>query len=905
MSTTAAKLKVAIESHGVSEAVAGLRAAQAATRKAAEESGDLKKAQRATAEALVAAGLAAKDSAGNLRDLRGNTLGAAAAVRLMDQAVDAGEGGLHGLRRSAAGVDRELGQVARAASSADRQLTGMKRAANAADRAMGGLRRTGALTGATLAKTLMPAALAAAGGLGVLAAQAGALGAIKVVSALAPLVGVLGVLPALGAGAGAALGVLAMGVVGLGDAINEEDPEAYAAALAKLPSTAQALVSAIRDVKGGFTGLRMDVQGALLEGMGDAVRDLAGGYLPILSDGLARVAVEMNAVVMTVKDFLLQGRTMDDVRSVLDNVATAIGNSRGAMEPLLGIFRDVTAVGATFLPGLATGFTNAANAAGGFIANARETGALASWIQAGLDTAGQLGQVLGNVGGILGTVLSATSDAGAGLLNTLVGVTGQFDAFLSSEAGGAALTSLLTAAGDATSALMPLIGALLPAAATLVQILASFGTAVVPGITALVEGLGGGLQALVPVAGVVGQALGDAIGGLAPILPVLGQALAQVLPPLMQALDGIIPPLVNVVNALLPALVPIINVLAAVLTPVAELLDQLLTPLLEGLTPVLNQLGAALGPVITALADALGPVIAQVVEALVPFIGQLAEALMPIIGALVPVIGSLGEILGAVLDAVAPLLPPIGDLVVSLAELLAPALELVAGWLAFLVKALEPVLTWVVTIIGVVAELTAQLVGGLADGLSYVKDGVLDWFSTAGDWLRDAGHNIIDGLVNGLKDFASRPFEALGDIGSSMLSGFKNLFGIHSPSRVLAQMGRFLMTGLAGGITGGLGGVRSAWKDAQDIIAMSSPSFTIGSTGWSQADLAAAAVGAGTVASSSSSSTVVNMPITVNIPAGTSAADSATISSDARTAVYEALSAAASSGVLALAQRGR
>jgi hypothetical protein len=68
------------------------------------------------------------------------------------------------------------------------------------------------------------------------------------------------------------------------------------------------------------------------------------------------------------------------------------------------------------------------------------------------------------------------------------------------------------------------------------------------------------------------------------------------------------------------------------------------------------------------------------------------------------------------------------------------------------------------------------------------------------------GGMIMQGLVNGIKNAAGAVKGAVVGAADSSINYFKEKLGIHSPSRVFAQLGDFTMQGLAQGLTGGEGG---------------------------------------------------------------------------------------------------
>lgn len=66
------------------------------------------------------------------------------------------------------------------------------------------------------------------------------------------------------------------------------------------------------------------------------------------------------------------------------------------------------------------------------------------------------------------------------------------------------------------------------------------------------------------------------------------------------------------------------------------------------------------------------------------------------------------------------------------------------------------------------------------------------------DKIRQGGVNIFLGLVNGIGSV----FSKIGELFMKIIDLFKNLFGIHSPSTVFEEFGRYIIEGLINGIKG-------------------------------------------------------------------------------------------------------
>lgn len=110
---------------------------------------------------------------------------------------------------------------------------------------------------------------------------------------------------------------------------------------------------------------------------------------------------------------------------------------------------------------------------------------------------------------------------------------------------------------------------------------------------------------------------------------------------------------------------------------------------------------------------------------------------------------------------------------------------------------------------------------------TFIKN--IDWWGVAGSLLQtiiaavhgigagilslaaDLGKWLWDGFCNGVRDFFSDPIGFLRSvIVDPIINGIKELFGIHSPSTVFAEIGGYLIEGLKNGITKTIKGLVTA-----------------------------------------------------------------------------------------------
>ncbi|WP_416328699.1 hypothetical protein [[Clostridium] innocuum] len=110
---------------------------------------------------------------------------------------------------------------------------------------------------------------------------------------------------------------------------------------------------------------------------------------------------------------------------------------------------------------------------------------------------------------------------------------------------------------------------------------------------------------------------------------------------------------------------------------------------------------------------------------------------------------------------------------------------------------------------------------------TFIKN--IDWWGVAGSLLQtiiaavhgigsgilslaaDLGKWLWDGFCNGVRDFFSDPIDFLYRvIAEPIINGIKELFGIHSPSTVMAELGGYLIEGLKNGIAKTIKGLVTA-----------------------------------------------------------------------------------------------
>lgn len=323
-----------------------------------------------------------------------------------------------------AAAERYL-KAQRASSRATRDFTtdlrDLERAGGSAQQVLSALSSGQDLSklGTTAAKTAMDfgelttsvAAFAGPIGIGALVVGAatvgvGALGMLA--GAAVELTGVLGLLPGAAVAVGAAFGTMKLATMGFSDALGAvgkslqdfhdpkkfaDDQKAFAESIQSLSPNAQQAALSLNAMLPALDGLKRATQDALFAGVGQELNQLASKYLPAIQTTLVSIAGSFNQMFKGIGDQLMKPETQQAIKATLANISQAFQNLAPAMGPATKAFAEIAQVSSSFLPGLATAISNAAQHFSEFIDSASKSGQLRQWIQDGIDALKELGRL--------------------------------------------------------------------------------------------------------------------------------------------------------------------------------------------------------------------------------------------------------------------------------------------------------------------------------------------------------------------------------------------------------------------------------------------------------------------------------------------------------------------------------
>lgn len=354
------------------------------------------------------------------------------------------------------------------------------------------------------------------------------------------------------------------------------------------------------------------------------------------------------------------------------------------------------------------------------------------------------------------------------------------------------------------------------------------------GLQPILDGIASGRNALLDAAVQLFTALA---GALPEILPALAEALVVFIQDLVTFIVDSAPVIldaaVQMFNALVDSLVVVVPVL---ITALVGMLPQLIESLLSLVPMILD----AATQMFNALVAAIPIIIPQLVQAIVGTLPVLVETLL---GMLPAILDAAIGLFTALVDALPIILPVIVQAIIDLVPvLISTIIKLVPRLLGAAVKLFLAIVTAIPRIIPKLLGALGKLARPLVNGIKRIIPNLVR-----------AGGDLLSGLVRGLQQNAHKVVDKLLGVARGAIDAFKNFFGIHSPSKLMQQMGGFLTRGLGGGITRGITTVKNAVRKLNGAVTDTfNPSLEVGAVSFADGTRpggrgAAGALGGGNV----------------------------------------------------------
>ena len=329
------------------------------------------------------------------------------------------------------------------------------------------------------------------------------------------------------------------------------------------------------------------------------------------------------------------------------------------------------------------------------------------------------------------------------------------------------------------------------ATANMNSAMAALGAIAEPIITKLKQLAAELLQEITPFVELIGKGLTGALSGaesaaedftdgLLGMVTFAIEKLTEMLPTFLEFAVKMIANIATGIAQSLPTLVPslvqlVTDIVQVLIDNIPLLIDaalQLVTGLAEGIINAIPVLVAALPQLITSLIDGLLSAIPQIIQAGIDLLTALITALPEIITTIVE---AIPQIISGIVNAL------IGNID-----------QIIMAGVQLFVALIQNLPTIIVEIVKAVPQIVS---------------GIVQAFASLGGEMINAGANLLHGLWEGISGAASWLWEKVSGWASSLVSGIKDFFGIHSPSTVFAEIGGNMADGVGVGFTDNMGGV--------------------------------------------------------------------------------------------------
>lgn len=310
---------------------------------------------------------------------------------------------------------------------------------------------------------------------------------------------------------------------------------------------------------------------------------------------------------------------------------------------------------------------------------------------------------------------------------------------------------------------------------------------------------------------------------------------------IQKSTDALVNSVVTAANNIIPKLTSIIpNVINGIGTLVQSLMPQipaiintLLPALIEGASSLMQQLVsilpdilASLSAVIPDLINAIMTMMPMLLEAALEIMMALGQGLIESIPILIPaavdmlfglidgILDNLDMIIGlamdlmtalalGLVDAIPKLIEKIPDIIIGLVDALLDP-DNIAKLMEASVQIIIGLVTGLVSAIPKLIEAIPKILKAIVDG---IRGGI--------DKVKEIGPDLVAGLWNGIKGAWDSLVSNVKGLGSKLLSGIKDVFGIHSPSTAFAEIGEMCDAGLEKGLSG----IEGTVADTKNLLA--------------------------------------------------------------------------------------
>lgn len=388
-----------------------------------------------------------------------------------------------------------------------------------------------------------------------------------------------------------------------------------------------------------------------------------------------------------------------------------------------------------------------------------------------------------------------------------------------------AWSNLLTGMADEDADLDALVGNLSDSIVTMIDNIVPRILETVPrvmqAVPSLINSLSGVLQTLAGQAGgLIEQLLPPLINGFFTLIQAVTSTFPTLLPQILNAAITLFSGLLNGLNQTIPQLLAMLpTIIQNITSTLIQQLPQLITAGIEILVNLINGITQAIPSLITAIIELIPVVVQAIMENLPKIIEAGLNLLLALVSGIVQAIPQLIEMLPTIIETIVSnilsMLPQIIEMGIQiLSSLISGLVQAIPQLIAMLPQIISSIINTLIAnlpqIISAGIELLGALISGLIQAIPTLVAAIPQIVKAIFDTIKavnwgELGKNIIDGVINGIKNAASSLINVFKDLAASALDAVKDFFGIASPSKVMRdQVGKMLPAGMAIGVEEGM-----------------------------------------------------------------------------------------------------
>ena len=277
------------------------------------------------------------------------------------------------------------------------------------------------------------------------------------------------------------------------------------------------------------------------------------------------------------------------------------------------------------------------------------------------------------------------------------------------------------------------------------------------------------IQVVVTIANGIAEALPTLIPTIVSVIMQIVTTLIDHLPEILQAALAII---VALAQGILDAIPVLIDALPALIQSIIDFIIEAIPMIIDAGIQLLTALVAALPTIIEAIVEALPQIIDSIINGILGAIPMLIEAGVKLLTALIQnlpliittIVNALPQIIASIINAILKNIPLI----------IQAGIQLLTSLIANLPQI-------IIEIVKAMPQIIAGIVSALGKGVGQ---------------LAEIGKNLVKGLWNGIQSLASWIWDKVSGWASSIWNGICSFFGIHSPSKKFAELGKYMSMGL-------------------------------------------------------------------------------------------------------------